>query len=463
MTADGPGMTCLNGLVGHHGRVHCRLYCPLNGRRKPGGTTYYPTRLKPDNYSIAGCDHPDVQLQDLLSEFTPESSTIRYEDNLHRLANSRSKTQYEKQRLETGICKPSIFSGLPPKHILGLPGCFAGDAMHLPALNIPDLLIPLWRGLFDCDKNDDKDSWDWAVLKNAEDWKEHGKQVACATPYIPGSFDRPPRNPADKINSGYKAWEFMLYIYGLGPCLFYKLLPEKYWKNYCKLVRGIQIILQEEVSSEELLEAHGLLLEFSDEFEKIYVQRRTDRIHFVRPSIHAIGHLALEIFRIGPSIIYSQWAMERTIGNLGEEIKQHSNPFSNLAQRGLRRCQVNAIKAMVPDIEPPEENKLPRNARDLGDGYILLTATDKAARKITLGEANALRAYLVAAGQAPGDNWNPLLIRWGRVRLPNGQIARSSWKESEKSKVRTSRNVMVSILFMTQAMVLTSLLLYRSF
>ncbi|KAJ7731697.1 hypothetical protein DFH07DRAFT_713706, partial [Mycena maculata] len=38
------------------------------------------------------------------------------------------------------------------------------------------------------------------------------------------------------------------------------------------------------------------------------------------------------------------------------------------------------------------------------------------------------------------------VTRWSRVRLPNGQIARSRWKESTKplSKLRTSRNVSVN-------------------
>ncbi|KAF9471629.1 hypothetical protein BDN70DRAFT_975534 [Pholiota conissans] len=38
-------------------------------------------------------------------------------------------------------------------------------------------------------------------------------------PYLPGSFDRPPRNPADKVNNSYKAWECLAWIYGLGPAL----------------------------------------------------------------------------------------------------------------------------------------------------------------------------------------------------------------------------------------------------
>jgi hypothetical protein len=123
--------------------------------------------------------------------------------------------------------------------------------------------------------------------------------VADATPYIPGSFDRAPRNPAEKISSGYKAWEFLLYFYGLGPALFHGVLPDKYWKNYCKLVRGFRILLQEEITAQELSEAHNKLTEFSNEFELLYVQRRSDHIHFVRPAIHTMHIVHQKPFVLG--------------------------------------------------------------------------------------------------------------------------------------------------------------------
>jgi hypothetical protein len=52
--------------------------------------------------------------------------------------------------------------------------------------------------------------------------------------------------------------------------------------------------------------------------------------------------------------------------------------------------------------------------------------------------------------QAP-DEFNPnswpRIIRWARLRLPNGQIARSAWKEKMKplEAVRMARNVKVII------------------
>lgn len=156
----------------------------------------------------------------------------------------------------------------------------------------------------------DKDHWPWVVLKDANAWQKHGKEVGASKTYIPSSFDRCPRNPAEKLNSGYKAWEFLLYIFGLGPCLFSSLLPANYWQNYCKLVRGIRLLLQEEITLQELREAEHLIAEFSNDFELLYVQRRTDRIHFVCACVHTLSHMATETVRLGPCIIYSQWSLE---------------------------------------------------------------------------------------------------------------------------------------------------------
>jgi hypothetical protein len=438
-TADGPGMTYLNGLVGHHGKNGCRLYCSAVGRHKPGISHYYPAFYKPHNYDVEGCSHEDYSY-----EKPPIRSPEFYEENLRYLMASPNERQYKKRRLETGISKPSIFLGLNPQHKVAIPLCFGSDIMHLESLNIPDLLIPLWRGTFDCDKNDSRSDWPWAVL-HGQKWEEHGRDVAAATPYLPGSFDRPPRNPAEKISSGYKAWEFLLYLYGLGPGVFFNILPQTYYKHFCKLVFAVRIINQHQIKTKDLKKAHQALVEFAHEFELLYYQRRTDRLHFVRQSIHALTHLALEVIRLGPLICSSQWTMERTIGNLGEEIRSHVHPYANLSQRGLQRCQINALKAMFPDLEESED-KIPRGAKDLGNGYVLLRAREETAKYIEDAECRALKLYLQDTCNIHiPQNWSPKISRWARLRLPNGQVARSAWKEKLKplEKVRMARNVTV--------------------
>jgi hypothetical protein len=113
-------------------------------------------------------------------------------------------------------------------------------------------------------------------------WESHGRDVAAATPYLPGSFDRPPRNIAEKINSGYKAWEWLLYLYGLAPALLFDILPEPYYSHFCKLVRAMRIIQQHRISASDLILADTLLRSFAYEFETLYYQRRQDQLHFCR-------------------------------------------------------------------------------------------------------------------------------------------------------------------------------------
>ena len=444
-TADGPGMAYLNGLVGHHGKHGCRLYCSIPGRHKPNGPHYYPALLKPDNYVMRGCDHEDLSHFD-----SPPVSSHWYLQNLRFLTSSPNDTQYKKRRLETGITKPTIFLGVSSNCILGIPGCFGSDIMHLGSFNLADLLVSLWHGQLDNEKMDPITNWPWAVLQG-NIWEEHRKAVAEATPYLPGSFDRPPRNIADKINSGYKAWEWLLYLYGLAPALLYGVLPQPYYSHFCKLVCAMRIIQQHNIKTTDLIQAEHLLRSFAYEFETLYYQRRIDRLHFCRQSIHALLHLASEVVRLGPPICSSQWTMERTIGNLGEEIRQPANPYANLSQRGLLRCQVNALMAMIPDLQqsPPA---LPHGAIDLGGGFALLRAQDRYDRAMTVCEARALGIYIQKmSGNMPGPMFCPKIARWARLRLPNGQVARSRWKESKKplNKIRTSRNVKVSCPFIS--------------
>ena len=81
--------------------------------------------------------------------------------------------------------------------------------------------------------------------------------------------------------------------------------------------------------------------------------------------------------RVGPGAYYTQFTMEHTIGNLGQEIQQPSNPFANLAWRALQRSQVNALKSIYMELDPKSKFKLPRGVTDMGEGYIMLRPQDR--------------------------------------------------------------------------------------
>ena len=75
-------------------------------------------------------------------------------------------------------------------------------------------------------------------------WQQHSKAVADSLHYLLSLFNYPPHNIAEKLISGYKAWEFFLYLYGLGPSLLLGIPPNLYYINYCKLVFGVCVTNQ---------------------------------------------------------------------------------------------------------------------------------------------------------------------------------------------------------------------------
>jgi hypothetical protein len=105
----------------------------------------------------------------------------------------------------------------------------------------------------------------------------------------------------------------------------------------------------------------------------------------------------------------------------------------------------------MPDLDEPAG--LPRGAIDLSDGYILLQRHDTTARPLLPIENLALVAYLEAQLGSGRSQSQFSVIRWGRLRLPNGQIVRSLWVESKPlERLRMARNVKISNEFYSTAM-----------
>ncbi|KAJ3001952.1 hypothetical protein NUW54_g6112 [Trametes sanguinea] len=441
--ADGPGMAMFEGTVGHHGAFGCRVLCGLLGRHKAGGPHYYPAMLKPLGVPVPGCDHDDVLLASLRGPSVEE-----YNRNLQVLLSARNDTQYKQLRKATGLCKPSIVSGLP--RALPIPFCFPPDLMHLAWLNIPDLYLSLWRGTIKGSTQSDAKSWDCAVLATEEMWSTHGRLVERAMPYLPGFFDRPPRNIAEKVNSGYKATEYKTWFYNYAPAMLRHSLPYAYWGQLCELVRGITLLFAETILPEDLIESKQQLSAAVLHHEQLYYARDPDRLHVVRPCVHSVWHAPDMVVSLGSLICVTQLPMERLIGDLGSQIRQPSNPFANLSQRALRRCQENAIKALDSRINHAQDgpHQVPRGAVNLGHGFVLLRARDRSPRRVSPEEGCVFYDFL--AVREPGFCANKdraaftiKVHKWARLRLPNDTVVRSAWKEREKplKKLRMARCV----------------------
>jgi len=408
-------MAELSGSVGHHGWKGCRLLCGFAGRNKTQGSHYYPALLRPHGFEHhRSSSHPDIDINNL-----PNPNPRQYRQDLFHVISSRHETELGRRRLNTGIGKPSIFDGIPC--ILDLPTCFGGDLMHQRLINMASLLLDLWcvrPSARDYDHNSD---WPWAVL-TGDAWERHSKFVAQAARYLPTSFGRVPRNPQEKVSSGYKAWEFLYYIYGQGPGLFFDLLPEPYYSHFCKLVHAIRLIYQHTISRQQLVDAHVLLLQWCSKFELLYCQWNPDRLHFMRQCVHSLTHLAKETHHLGPLSLSSQWTMERVIGYLSSLLRQPSNVFRHLAAQARCLTYVNALTSMWPAFQDKEKD--PRGSNDIGDGYLLFRPKDTDLHHLSDAEQTALNNNF-SGDPDYDDAKQQSLYRWARLKLPSEQIARS--------------------------------------
>ncbi|EIW78817.1 hypothetical protein CONPUDRAFT_59151 [Coniophora puteana RWD-64-598 SS2] len=427
--ADGPGLISYSNMVGHGGKYGCRMNCELYGRRITG-SVYYPALLAPNNWV---CDaRGDIDPWSISA-----SSSARYVEKLKIVMGSHTLASFARNRLETGIVGPSLLLGLQPDKILGIPENFTSELMHYTGANMPSLWVNLWRGSKTLvHATDDVNTWGWAVLQG-DTWVAHGALVVAAHEHIPSSHGKLPRNPEQAWNSGYKAQENNVWIYGLCPGLLFGVLPFEYWQNFCRFVKGIRIMHQCSITPAQLDDARRTLIDWELEFEELYYRQQKNRLHFVRPCVHLTHHLAAEAARVGSPICSSQYPMERTIGNLKEEMRQPSNPFANLAERGLLRAQMNALKAMYPSLAPSKDERDPTGSVSLGGGYTFLFKKDKK----SLGSLRECeRAIILEFTRVALVR----IIRWARLKLPTGQIARSLWGESLNTRcTRRSRNVKI--------------------
>ncbi|EIW81720.1 hypothetical protein CONPUDRAFT_54837 [Coniophora puteana RWD-64-598 SS2] len=444
-TADGPGMAFLCGLSGHHGRMACRLLCGTPGRHPDGSGHYYPMLQQPT--FPPGLIVPNSMHEDLDVRTLPKAGDGDYNTIIERITECRTNAQYESVRRDTGITRPCIFLGLPRDHLLPVPHCFGSDCMHLWTFNVGDELIPLWHGEFSVKAPDSRNGWTWGALMDKDEWAKHGQLVANATPFLPGSFDRPPRNPAEKIHSGYKAWEYYLYLYGICTSILFGVLEDRFYKNFVELVGAVRILGQFRITLQQLDEAQEKIYNFVEGFEREYVDRLPERIHFVRPWIHVLTHHVEETKNKGPPICSSQWTMERMIGSLGQELRSHQSPYANLAQRAVLRSQMNALSKMYTflGVEDPV-NKLPMGSLDLGNGYVLLPKREKSPKNVSTAAGIAI--HLAMEERGIESVRRPRILKWARLRLPNGQVARSVFKEATMNVargIRMARNIKITL------------------
>ena len=110
-TADSLRSASMSDMVGHGSKWGCFLYCNMPSQHHMGNGDYYPVMHQPHNYDIVECSHSVIHNEDL-SQYQADLAQ-KYKQNLEFSLASCTQTKYHTWCLAVGLCRQSLFNGLP--------------------------------------------------------------------------------------------------------------------------------------------------------------------------------------------------------------------------------------------------------------------------------------------------------------------------------------------------------------
>ena len=113
------------------------------------------------------------------------------------------------------------------------------------------------------------------------------------------------------------------------------------------------------------------------------------------------------------------------------------------------RAQVNSLYARFPSIkfEVGLGSSRSDHKREFENGFVFLPRCEELPSPLSEDEQLAFKTYWRTQSWPNADAWPNEVCRWAKLRLPNGQKARSVWYESDVNvRLRRASCVEVSLL-----------------
>lgn len=311
-TADLPAKADLQGLIGHCGRYGCG-YCLHAG-----------DLIKKNKASKA-----------VVCFIAKESPLRTHRDNLDTYSKLKS----------TPINGIKFISCMIAAHDFDLINGFSIDYMHYALLGVVRKLMDLWL-------NTENHSEQYYIPKRSQ--VELSKRIICIKPI--SEISRKPRSIFERKD--YKGNEFRtLLLYYLRYALV-DLLPIRYINHFQLFSSSIYMLLEKEISHENICTAEIRLNKFVEKFEDFYGK------HNDTMNIHLLKHIANSVRNLGPLWARSAFSFETNNGVIVRANQAKKDVLLNLAWKYAAKCDLKM------------ESKISENKINLGGKKIIRTESD---------------------------------------------------------------------------------------
>lgn len=416
------GSAKLNGMAGHTANYGDRFSHVQGAKTTEKGARriYYP--LRPPEAEKYNENRPVYNIDKL-----PLRNQKNYWDSIIMLDNATTDALRTRITQQTGISRLTLCAASPAfQH----PSFFPFDPFHLFYENCMPFFWDLWAKLT---------SEDELVHIDKSYLQMFGEDIPRAMTTLPPSFCGPVRDVYLKNQSQYKIYEWMALLHWYLVPMMYEADPNlAAIRNFAEFVYIVEYTMTvAERSETDLQNLHSIIAHFLTEFERIYVNNNPKYVSRCRLCVFQLIHIPAHIRWNGSVRLGSQATVERTIGELGHRVRSRKAPFANLTRLVKEKELVKILTLYYPQLTSFSSPPNPASSQNPSSLFSRQPPSPKkklkgdSAHKQLEAELSAIAKWLGSPSLSL-DNYQ----RWGKLRLNNGYVLRSSLVEVPENPVK---------------------------
>ena len=409
------GSAKLSGMAGHSANYGDRFSLVKGAyTSKPGSKAqYYP--ISPPQREIYNAErYVD------LNKF-PLRGQRHYWATIEKINSAATIDEYKRIVKSTGISRLTICAASPAfLH----PSFFPLDPFHLFYENCMPHFWDMWV------KHSSENE---QIRMKKKMSKKFGILIERAMNTLPPTFSSPIRNPDEKRNSSYKAFEWMgllhWYIIPIGWELGF---DKEVLHNFAQFVNIVEVAMSHSPKSDDdLATLYNLIKSFLEGFERLYVQNDPEKVSRCRLCIWQLIHIPMHIAWNGSIRFGSQATVERAIGEIGHKVRSKKAPFANISTMLYERACIKVLNLQFPFLMLSPKEK--RDSRHLYQSIAI--------KQGEIDHPSEFYKHLAAICdclQMPFDTSIPIQ-RWGKCIISGDITLRSRISENAGRASRSSR------------------------